>query len=236
MRLRLIPLISLLLTSVCLAGPVAADPLDVNPFKKRTVSDDLFEYMDDKKREERRRDEEKEDKEDHRNQTDDGGSDRKDALRKMWTSDFTDTDFSKRSFRDFMDEPGDAVFTDASGAPRDATKDDGSTGSRTGDDDHGGSDDDDDSMRSASADAYSDGDDWTRLTDYRKRMIQDEKRTYKILTKPNEDALHDWVPSEDDPIQNGGFSIADDNGSVVPYKLNGWINLQKGFPWGEGDP
>ncbi|MBX9666168.1 MAG: hypothetical protein K2X93_01060 [Candidatus Obscuribacterales bacterium] len=234
MQLRIIPLTSLLLTSVCFAGPAAADPLDLNPFKKTTVSDDLFNYMDDKNREERRREEEKEYKRDHDDQSDDS-TDRKNILKKFWMSDFTDTDFSKKTFRDFKDDPGVSIFTDATGAPHDDTKSDGTSGFAS-DDEHGESDDDD-SMRSASADAFSGGgDDWSRLTDYRKRMIRDEKRTYKSLTKPNEDALHDWVPSSVDPIQNGGFSTAEDNGSPVPYKLNGWINLDKGFPWGEGDP
>jgi hypothetical protein len=46
-----------------------------------------------------------------------------------------------------------------------------------------------------------------------------------------QDQLDDWVPSKPDPVDNGGFSIYPDNGSPVPYKLNGHIDIQRKLPW-----
>ncbi|MFA6208321.1 MAG: hypothetical protein WC714_02750 [Candidatus Obscuribacterales bacterium] len=45
----------------------------------------------------------------------------------------------------------------------------------------------------------------------------------------------DWVPDKLDPINNGGFTIAPDNGSPVPYKLNGHVDIQRGRPWNDND-
>lgn len=39
--------------------------------------------------------------------------------------------------------------------------------------------------------------------------------------------VKDWVPSEPDLTSNGGFSIAPDNGSPVPYNLNGHVDIQR---------
>jgi hypothetical protein len=45
----------------------------------------------------------------------------------------------------------------------------------------------------------------------------------------------DWVPDKLDPLSNGGFTIAPDNGSPVPYKLNGHVDIQRGRPWNDND-
>ncbi len=45
----------------------------------------------------------------------------------------------------------------------------------------------------------------------------------------------DWVPDKLDPTSNGGFTIAPDNGSPVPYKLNGHVDIQRGRPWNDND-
>lgn len=43
--------------------------------------------------------------------------------------------------------------------------------------------------------------------------------------------IGDWVPSEADPANNGGFTKHKDNGRPVPYRLNGHINIQRKLPW-----
>ena len=45
----------------------------------------------------------------------------------------------------------------------------------------------------------------------------------------------DWGPSTLDPRQNGGFSHAHDNGSPVPFRLNGHVNLQAKPAWEQAD-
>lgn len=45
----------------------------------------------------------------------------------------------------------------------------------------------------------------------------------------------DWAPSKLDPIQNGGFTTADDNGAPVPYKLNGHVDMQRKPAWEAAD-
>jgi hypothetical protein len=41
----------------------------------------------------------------------------------------------------------------------------------------------------------------------------------------------DWVPSKIDLTDNGGFGVIPDNGSPVPYRLNGHVDIQRGRPW-----
>lgn len=59
----------------------------------------------------------------------------------------------------------------------------------------------------------------------------DDYRTWKTLMSPVPGMFHDWVPDKVDPLQNGGFTIAPDNGSPVPYHLNGHPDLERGLPW-----
>lgn len=73
-----------------------------------------------------------------------------------------------------------------------------------------------------------------RRKDRRRAFLRDEELMFELSRLPLADP-DDWVPDKADPVQNGGFSIAPDNGSVVPYKLNGWINLQRKFPWEDDD-
>lgn len=69
-----------------------------------------------------------------------------------------------------------------------------------------------------------------RRRDRRKEFLTDEE-LMKELSRLPEAAPDDWVPDKADPVNNGGFSIAPDNGSPVPYKLNGWIDFQRKYPW-----
>jgi hypothetical protein len=70
-----------------------------------------------------------------------------------------------------------------------------------------------------------------------KRDLREKFRDDKIwkdLTKPNPDALHDWVPKGPELIHNGGFEREPDNGTPVPYHLNGHPDFQRRLPWAEG--
>lgn len=69
-----------------------------------------------------------------------------------------------------------------------------------------------------------------RRKDRRREFLSDEELMRELSRLP-EAAPDDWVPDKADPVNNGGFSIAPDNGSPVPYKLNGWIDFQRKFPW-----
>ncbi len=153
------------------------------------------------------------------------GDKERDQLRNAWTSDFTDTDFSTPSYQDLRatSETGidgskendkrrdpDKLRRDDDKAPvvADKKKDDTSR-ALTGDDD-------DDMEHMIGADL-------------------EEKRIFKELTAPIPGMLHDWVPSDPDPIWNGGFINEADNGSPVPYRLNGHVDPERKLPW-EKDP
>lgn len=47
---------------------------------------------------------------------------------------------------------------------------------------------------------------------------------------PVEDLPGDWVPNKIDLASNGGFGTIPDNGSPVPYTLNGHIEIERGRP------
>ncbi len=47
---------------------------------------------------------------------------------------------------------------------------------------------------------------------------------------PVTDLPGDWVPDRIKLTNNGGFSIEPDNGSPVPYRLNGHVDIQRGRP------
>ena len=76
-------------------------------------------------------------------------------------------------------------------------------------------------------------------TDYakKKQMERDfrDLKAWKELTKPVPYMLHDWVPDKAKPIHNGGFERMPDNGSPVPYHLNGHPDLERKLPWDIAD-
>ncbi|CAN5507955.1 hypothetical protein BH11CYA1_BH11CYA1_14280 [soil metagenome] len=61
------------------------------------------------------------------------------------------------------------------------------------------------------------------------------RRERAKLPGPIIEVTGDWVPDKLDPINNGGFTIAPDNGSPVPFKLNGHVDIQRGRPWNDND-
>lgn len=69
-----------------------------------------------------------------------------------------------------------------------------------------------------------------------KRICANDKEytsasTFLQLIRPLELSPGDWVPGKLDPISNGGFATPPDNGSPVPYSLNGHVDLEKKLPW-----
>lgn len=96
-----------------------------------------------------------------------------------------------------------------------------------------------DSDRLAALDADTDDAVWMRYG-YRfddrarlKRYLRSRKE-WMDLIRPIAGALHDWVPDKVDPLDNGGFALSPDNGSPVPYRLNGHVDWERGPPWGDG--
>lgn len=92
-------------------------------------------------------------------------------------------------------------------------------------------DDDDDDNKLPNADSPDDS--LSPDKEYRSRMLKDERKTFRDLTRQVPGMLQDWVPDKPNRLHNGGFSKAPDNGFPVPYKLNGWIDIQRKFPWEE---
>ncbi|MDZ4836206.1 MAG: hypothetical protein SGJ27_20705 [Candidatus Melainabacteria bacterium] len=201
---------SVLAFSALICGPVFADDsADFFKFK----NSDFFE-IDDKRSDDKKRQEKKEEREDEqRRKLDDKWTNRPDNPKNIWQETFVDTDFSMHKFRDLKNNND----LNAMAASRDR-KD---FGSRT-DPDAKRADDDLDIDKSD-------------RDDYRRRMREDDFRTFRDLTEPIPGMFHDWVPSPLDREQNGGFTGAPDNGFVVPYKLNGWIEIERKLPW-EAEP
>lgn len=56
----------------------------------------------------------------------------------------------------------------------------------------------------------------------------------ELLASP-EIGPNQWVPDKLDPLNQGGFTTAPDNGSPVPYRLNGHVDLERAAPWKDAD-
>lgn len=193
--------------SINICAPSFADDDESIDFFNFKNSD--FFSIDDKRTEaEKRRKKEEEREDEARRKLDDKWSNRPTNPKNIWQDSFVDTDFGMHTFQDLKDNND----LNALAAMRADFKDD--DGKRA-DDDHDVDKDDRD--------------------DYRKRMKDDDKRAFRDLTAPIPGMFHDWVPSKPDRGQNGAFTMAPDNGSVVPYKLNGWVEIQRKLPW-EAEP
>lgn len=59
---------------------------------------------------------------------------------------------------------------------------------------------------------------------------EERKAAFDDLTDKPYFEAH-WVPSDYDPLSNGGFGTDDGNGRPVPYHLNGHPDLQRSMPW-----
>ncbi|MBX9722064.1 MAG: hypothetical protein K2X81_11760, partial [Candidatus Obscuribacterales bacterium] len=116
-------------------------------------------------------------------------------------STFIDTDFSKHSFQDLF-------------APVDQRSDDMYS-----------------PFKKAEFDDKKDDDALFELDRLRKKNRIWDKDSYARLVKPVYYQPGDWVPSALDSTWNGGFTTPPDNGSPVPYRLNGHVNEQRKLPW-----
>lgn len=134
-------------------------------------------------------------------------------LKQKWLETYQDTDFSKHSFDDLRSLSGASVFKSSPDwlkKSHDARHQD----------DHSGAVDD-----TFLKDA---------LAQYKRKSVERDLRDKKYLDSENDDSLlHDWVPASPDPTANGSFAVGADNGSPVPYKLNGWVVIERKLPWEE---
>ncbi len=117
-------------------------------------------------------------------------------------STFIDTDFSKHSFQDLF-------------AP----------------DDHKQDEMDSPFKKAELDDKNKDDDPLSEIDRLRKKNRIWDKDNYLRLVKPVYYQPGDWVPSGLDSTWNGGFTTPPDNGSPVPYRLNGHVNEQRKLPW-----
>ncbi|MBU6451210.1 MAG: hypothetical protein KGS72_05505 [Cyanobacteria bacterium REEB67] len=63
----------------------------------------------------------------------------------------------------------------------------------------------------------------------RQEMNYDE--LIELYAPPPPVGPNHWVPDKLDPIQTGAFTTSPDNGSPVPYRLNGHVDLERSTPW-----
>lgn len=89
---------------------------------------------------------------------------------------------------------------------------------------------DDDKDKDKDVDYLPEDYDPTKLT---KRS--DDYKDFSRMIKMKHEMPGDWVPSKLDPLNNGGFTISDDNGAPVPYKLNGHVDFQREPAWTAAD-
>lgn len=133
--------------------------------------------------------------------------------------DFQDTDFSKETYMDLL-------IGSKPKAQDDKDKDDK---------DKDDKDKDDKKKKLDRLTIFGDatGDDYRDESDDRDaRARRKDKEEEKYLKKdPPQVKPNDWVPDALDPLDQGGFESSPDNGSPVPYKLNGHVDIQRGRPW-----
>jgi len=139
-------------------------------------------------------------------------------------STYQDTDFSRHSFIDLLiqnrpDPRNKPLTADDDSAGDELFKKDGHRPDTAGDD---------------SDDPTADKSDRDRKKDEhdKKRHFDEMSQVYKDPVPPGP---NNWVPDKLDPLNNGGFEVSPDNGSPVPYRLNGHVDLERGRPWKDSD-
>jgi hypothetical protein len=214
---KLSPLLVLVLSSYFCAPGFADDEGSFFNFKNSDFFEVALPKEDEKRKEREEREEEEEreerkvDKQDWQNRPDNPAED--------WRESFIDASYGRNDFRNLQAGNSLSKMFDLRGyRKQDFSPDRGSS---------------DDSSRSDAYDLNSDdaSDAKMERDRYRRRMKEDDKRMRHELDKPIDGLLHDWVPSPPDKTNNGGFTSPPDNGYVVPYKLNGWIEIERKLPW-----
>lgn len=213
----------LLFATCCLAifvgtmGSAYADPFgDIDAMDKKTSEIDPSGDDSQQRRDDRKREDEERIRRDVRRKLDDKEEEKELKARQMRSlydkfdgsefqkKTFIDTDFRKQSFVDL------SARKKTDGRP------------------------DDDGVRTK--DLFSVDDD-KREDDYyarrkARRDLREKERDIKMwrhLMRPI--PVLDWVPSAPDPIHMGAFEREPDNGTPVPYHLNGHPNFERGLPW-----
>jgi hypothetical protein len=128
---------------------------------------------------------------------------------------FIDTNFEKQSYRNLFSAD---EMTDKS------TKDDDEMATGTQDD----RDKDKDKLKPDARDRAKDRDDHD--DDAKKLAHGKISNTLGELPGPVHELAGDWVPDKIDLTDNGGFELSPDNGSPVPYRLNGFPDLERNRP------
>lgn len=219
--LKLSSLLALVLSAELSAPSFADDEGSFFNFKNSDFFEVSLPKEDEKRKERERREEEEERKERKLDKQD--WANRPDNPAEDWRESFVDASYGRNDFQDLQADNSLRKMFDL----RDYRKQDFSP-------DRGTSDD---SSRSDGYDLDSDDavDARKDRDRYRRRMREDDKKMREELHNPIDSLLHDWVPSPPDKTNNGGFTSPPDNGYVVPYKLNGWVEIERKLPW-EAEP
>lgn len=196
----------------------------LHDYRDRDDRDDREDRVD-RKRDER-------DDRDRRDRDDDDDDDNRKLIYRhdTWHDFDPREDFGKDSYRDLLDMRKPELRGDY--YDRDKKKDD--TGRDDDRDDTGDDDDTDDQVGDDHDPLHADGLRYLSDRD-RRRLKEDEKKTFDELIKPYRGRFHDWVPAKVDRLQNGAFGKEPDNGFPVPYRLNGHLDIQRKLPW-EAEP
>jgi len=141
---------------------------------------------------------------------------------------FQDSDFAKHTFADLMmqngPKAGDKDFSPAAQADL-TTGGDKKKKNDYGDKDHVSFNADKEENDKHGDPKHDAGDDYDKHFD-----------EISVLLKPPKDAgPKNWVPAEVDDTNNGGFGTIPDNGSPVPYRLNGHLDIERERPYRDAD-
>jgi hypothetical protein len=137
-----------------------------------------------------------------------------------------DTNFARNSYVDLLigDDFGTASMNDL----RDPLKDD-YLAQRVARVDGGKPDQAGDDRLYAEKKNYLDREKDREQIERREEMNYDE--LIELYAPPPPVGPNHWVPDKLDPIQTGAFTTSPDNGSPVPYRLNGHVDLERSTPW-----
>jgi hypothetical protein len=132
---------------------------------------------------------------------------------------FEDSDFGRHDFIDLLINSGDKK-------PMDLFSDDYDSAAHDSDSDKKASDhklfDDDKAEEDRDKD---------REKAERRRYDLNYDERVELMKDPPPMGPNSWVPDKPDPLQMGAFSTEPDNGSPVPYRLNGHVDLERELPW-----
>ena len=128
-------------------------------------------------------------------------------------STFVDSDFRKQTYRDLFNSAAQAQNRAAFFGSRSGSSKCGSTGA------------------SSTATLNNTRNNYFSCDPDHRKKVEKDRENFNKLTRPVYFIPGEWAPSNIDITSNGGFTDPTNNGSPVPYRLNGHLNLQRNFPW-----